>query len=263
MTWTWTLTDLEFLVLWEESGNDTLPLPLTFATDLRDRTQFDRVKFDTREHLNAVRNSGVDMMLSVLTHPDIHISVHAHDGADPELASGSIRIYAARCGEHGYIVRQLPGKTIWHSGGFVVTGCQALELAGAVVRELPEESAGRYSNIPLHQHDSASSAEMDPYSMSDLIVESGDEDSALVEYLRNSQAERIGRIVISQGSSRFGPRGITRGRLGWRDVTDDGRYTVTRTSPAAAYGTDANRLINMINTEIATVVRAIKDERED
>ena len=47
------------------------------------------------------------------------------------------------------------------------------------------------------------------------------------------------------------------------DLIDDGRYTLTQGSPAAAYGTDGNRMVNMINTEIAEIVRAIKDERED
>jgi hypothetical protein len=262
VTWTWTLSDLEFVVLWEETGHDTLPLPLTFATDLRDRNLFDQAKFDTRERLAAVRNSGVDLLLSVLAHPDIHLSVHAHHGTDSELASESIRIYAARQGEHCYIVRQVPGKTIWHSGGFVVNACPALELAAVVVRELPEEPAGRYSNIPLHQTDSASSGEVDPYTMADLVVENDDYTDQLADYLLTSPAQRIGRIAISQGSSRFGPRGITRRRLGWRDLIDDGRYTLTQGTPAAAYGTDGNRMVNMINTEIAEIVRAIKDERE-
>ena len=52
-------------------------------------------------------------------------------------------------------------------------------------------------------------------------------------------------------------------RLGWRDRTDDGRYTIVGDSPAVAHGTDAARMINMINTEIAAVVSAIKDERTD
>ena len=257
------LSDLEFLVLWEETGNDTLPLPLSFATDLRDRILFDQAKFDIRERLAVARDDYADVVLQALAHPDIHLAVHAHDGDDPFLPEGSIRIYAARRGDQGYVVRQLPGKTIWHSSGFVITECTAIELAAAVVRELPEQPAGRYSNINLPQDNSEAETDPDAFAMYDFVEDDGDSSDRLAEYLLTAPVRRIGQIDISQGSSRFGPRGITRRRLGWRDLADDGRYTIVGDSPAVAHGTDAARMINMINTEIAAVVSAIKDERTD
>lgn len=257
------LTDLEFLVLWEETGNDTLPLPLSFATDLRDRILFDQAKFDIRERMAVARDEYADLVLQALTHPDIHIAVHAHDGADPFLPEGSIRIYAARRGDQGFVVRQIPGKTIWHSSGFVVTQCDAIALAAAVVRELPEQSPGRYSNITLQQDNSESVADPDAFAMYDFVEDDQDSTDQLADYLFTAPVQRIGQIDISQGSSRFGPRGIVRRRLGWRDLIDDGRYTITGDSPAVAHGTDGARMINMINTEIAAVVSAIKDERTD
>jgi hypothetical protein len=257
------LNDLEFLVMWEETGHDTLPLPLSFATDVRDRILFDQAKFEIRERLAAARDEYVDHVLQALAHPDIHIAVHAHDGADPFLSEGSIRIYAARRGDQGYVVRQLPGKTIWHSSGFIVTQCDAIELAAAVVRELPEQPAGRHSNISLDEDNSESEADPDAFAMYDFVEDDGDSTGHLADYLFTAPAQRVGQIDISQGSSRFGPRGITRRRLGWRDLLDDGRYTITGDPPAVAHGTDSARLINLINTEIAEIVRAIKDERND
>jgi len=262
-----TLTDLEFLVLWEETGHDTFPLPLSFATDLRDRVLFDHAKFEVRERLAADRDPSVDLMLPALAHPDVYIAVHGHDGAEPLLPDGSIRIYAARRGDQGYVVRQLPGNTIWHSSGFVVSTCDAIQLADAIVRELPPEPAGRHSNIPLHQENPAFDTEPESFADLDFVQyedeEQEDPGRRLAEYLFTAPAHRIGRIDISQGSSRFGPRGIVRRRLGWRDLIDDGRYTLTADTPATAYGTDVARMVNMINTEIAAVIRAIKDERTD
>ncbi|MEU4342430.1 hypothetical protein AB0H00_14360 [Nocardia sp. NPDC023852] len=42
-------------------------------------------------------------------------------------------------------------------------------------------------------------------------------------------------IGIEQGRLRFGPRGITRRALAWRDLADDGRYVITRGTPRSRH----------------------------
>ncbi|NNH74043.1 hypothetical protein HLB23_30020 [Nocardia uniformis] len=70
-----------------------------------------------------------------------------------------------------------------------------------------------------------------------------------------------GEIQITQGSSVFGPRGINRHTVGWRDLTDYGRYVVTD-RPAMALAADAKRFVSVLNSRIASVIAAIKEERE-
>lgn len=73
--------------------------------------------------------------------------------------------------------------------------------------------------------------------------------------------QRVGSVEVAQGVSRFGPRGRTKRSLRWRDLGDDGRYVIRDGTPRTAVGVDRRGLIEAINAEIITVVRAIKDER--
>ncbi|RDI67379.1 hypothetical protein [Nocardia pseudobrasiliensis] len=71
-----------------------------------------------------------------------------------------------------------------------------------------------------------------------------------------------GWIHIAQTRSRFGPDGITRFRLGWQDVAGNGRYLITPGLPPIAVATDTKLLRALIDTGIAQVARAIREEYE-
>ncbi|WP_329412276.1 ESX secretion-associated protein EspG [Nocardia vinacea] len=256
----WDFTDLEFVVLWEEMREAGLPEPFVFTSRTRFYDEAQRAKQETRERLRATLDSSFDEVLPIVAQPDIRIVVRSWDPADPKDPDGWIRLHAARRDHRAYLLSQRPGETVEHSGGFSVAECGVLEMAETVVAALPAAEAGRRSAVvfPTDVHDDG----VDHEYGNSWVREPGHDPvlSRAQEFLR-APVTRLGLVQIEQGRSRFGPQGIVRRALLLRDLADDGRYLLTPGNPPQAMGAGAQRITEALNTEIAIIVRAIKDER--
>lgn len=256
----WNFTDLEFVVLCESADEDRLPPPFVFTSRTLLYDDFLREKARARNRLEARLGRSFEHILQALFHPDIRVVVDGWGGPEASDPERCVRLYAARRGDIGYVVQQLPGETIWHSGGFVMAECDAVELADAIASLLPSVDAGRRPDVVIVTDNP--SDEMD-YAYGQSAVEDSFDDSVLHRsaIFLGWPTSTTGIIEVVQGNSRFGPRGISRRQIRWRDLIDDGRYAITTDVPSIAVGVDIPRLRTMINNEIATVIRAIKDER--
>ncbi|MFE6862788.1 ESX secretion-associated protein EspG [Nocardia sp. NPDC057668] len=248
--------DLEFTVLWELMTGEDLPHPFLFTSSTPLLIDYMREKQEVARRLRADWDAALGYLETAVTQPDLRIVVNGFDGHDPGRADGCIRMMAIRHRDRGYLLTQLPGKTYAHSGGFVVRECDALRLADEVVRALPECDAGKQADIPL----------VDPQGEAGtgrVVVDDIFEDSAghRSKMFLTTVPTVVGTIDVIQGRSEFGPRGTARFRLQWRDLDDDGRYAIGSEPPVTAVGVDSKRLVTMINTRIAEVVRRIRDER--
>ncbi|MFI1240359.1 ESX secretion-associated protein EspG [Nocardia salmonicida] len=260
MNRTWNLTDLELFALWEWATSEALPWPFFCATRTLDSDELRRQKNAAVDGWRSDNAEFVTVVLEALLEPDIRVVVHAYDGSDDMKVDALVRILACRRGDRGYVVRQLPGETYWHSGGYVITECDAVSLAGLVVEQIPECEVGRHADYVLGTDDKAHELDYS-YAMS-AVHDSFDDPAPLrAQQFESATVERAGAVEIIQGRSRFGPRGVTRHKLTWRDLADDGRYVIAEEVPRVATGADAKRFTEMINRRIAAVVRAIKDER--
>ncbi|MEV6273920.1 ESX secretion-associated protein EspG [Nocardia sp. NPDC051832] len=258
MTSRWELSDLEFVALWEPFRAGTVPRPFQFTSRIPDYDDYQREKEAIRDRMRNTLGQELGGALEAAACPDIRVVVAGYDGADPKDPKAQVRLLAVRRGGLGYVLVQLPGETQWHSGGYIIAEHDALVLAMAVAEALPDKSAGRLGRLVLPRQGD----DMDhsyQRSVAHELTHDPDRDRA-VEF-RRSQICGQGSIEISQGSSRFGPRGIVRRVLSWRDLDRDGRYAVTAANPPVAIGAGAERLAGLINAEIAEVVLAIKDER--
>ncbi len=259
MTLTWEFTGDEFDALWTGIDEEYLPAPFIHSGP---RGDADEAEFARREALSRIKQRWgheLDEIVEVLVHPDIRVRVLGYGGGekltDPTC---SVRMLAARKGEVGYLVRQLPGETLYHAAGFVVTRHGALTLGDVIADHLPAAEAGRGQEIRL---DEADDDQLDR-SYGRSLVQHYDDDSAVqTQTFQQARLDRDGFIDVEQGWSRFGPRGIVRLRLGWRDLTDDGRYVIVPGTPPVAVGADRRRVVSLINSQIAEVVRAIRDDR--
>ncbi|MFI9504997.1 ESX secretion-associated protein EspG [Nocardia sp. NPDC052566] len=254
MNRTWTFTDLEFVVLWERMRQDFLPAPLTFTSRTPGYYDFLREKADTRDRLRCTGDDSCDEVFEAMASPDIAIEVHGGVGrADP---AASIRMLAVRAGERGYLITQRPGETVRHSGGFTVTSCTAVGLGPTVVAALPRVGAGSRADIAL-----VADSDMD-YGYRESRVFDTAADSAArrsLDFLDHPMI-RCGTVDVVQRRSIFGPRGLTRHRLRWRDLDGDGRYVIDDTRTPVAVPAAADRFTTLIDIRVAAVVRAIKDE---
>ncbi|WP_330183402.1 ESX secretion-associated protein EspG [Nocardia sp. NBC_01503] len=255
----WSFTDLEFLALWQERGAEFLPEPLMFSS----RTQWWSEHLDamarTRDSLPHERDPEWQDIFDTLSLPDVRIEVRGRDGRDASDPKGSIRLLGARRGDFGYLVVQQPGETVSHSAGFDVTACDAGQLAAELIAALPDVAAGRGPELVLAEsadiedHDYAFGLSPAHETMEGTVIDRA------AEFLAAPAVTR-GVIEIVQGYSRFGPRGITRHRVDWRDLVDDGRYVVTGDYPRVAAPADPRRMVATVQTRIDEVLVALGDE---
>ncbi|MEU0503972.1 ESX secretion-associated protein EspG [Nocardia sp. NPDC005998] len=260
MNRTWNFTDLEFIAQWEALKQDYLPEPFVYTCRTWVNEDYIREQQDALARLRHSGDRSFDGVLEVLAFPDLRIVAEGYDPADQWNPNVQVRLHGVRRGDRGYVFAELSGETYWHSGGFTVTECDAVDLAGAIVRALPAVEPGRRADVVLSTQDQGDGLD---YSLGRSAVHDSFDDSIAdrsAEFLV-LPISRIGTIDVIQGRSRFGPRGITRHRLQWRDLRDDGRYAIDDQTPPVARAIDAKHLTALINTRVAEVVRAIKDER--
>ncbi|WP_196814532.1 ESX secretion-associated protein EspG [Nocardia sp. BMG111209] len=252
-------TDHEFAALWQTTRDEfLLPLPFSFLSDIQFEDDYQREMRRIREQSPIASDPAVHRFLADITAPDVKLIVQGGDVRYPDDPKQLIRLLAARRENRGYLVSQLPGATVEHSAGFTVVECDPIRLADVVVAALPVTSAGRISDIAVPVPDNDGAAEISGVSTVWDTMDDGP--GGVGEFLR-ARAGSIGTIEISQGITHFGPRGRTARGLVWRDHLDDGRYVVVDGSPILAYGSGPERFVGLINTEIAAIIRAIKDER--
>ncbi|NUS42324.1 MAG: ESX secretion-associated protein EspG [Mycobacteriaceae bacterium] len=244
MTSTWRLGDLEFVAAWEAMGEDLLPQPLFYRSRTESYEDAQREQRQALADYHARADERLAAALRAIARPDLKVEVSAENFSDLDDPKGPVRLLAARLGDNGYVVTQLPGETSRHSGGFTISECGALELAGVAVRGLPLVGAGRKPEIVLPSDG----------------VDHHPAVRARAAGFRQAPVTHVGFIDVVQGSSAFGPRGITQRRIRWRDLVGDGRYVITG-NPAIAVGANTSAMVAAVNNAIAHVVSAIRDER--
>ncbi|RJO75100.1 ESX secretion-associated protein EspG [Nocardia panacis] len=256
----WRLTDLEFAAAWAELREDYMPSPLTYSAHTGDHDEHERQMFRARAELrDRLGAEEFPYLLREIAHPDIRVSVRGLNGRDAENPNGCVRVLATRKGSRAFLIEQHMGGTIWAATGFTITEYPAPDLAAAIVAALPTAAAGRQPDVVL---DDPRDSGLD-YEYSQSMVYDNFEDgiSARATWFDNATVETVGTIELAQAYSRFGPRGITRHTLHWRDLADDGRYAIVGDHPTVAVGANAKRMVSLINSGLITLVRAIRDDR--
>lgn len=243
--------------MWHELRAGGLPDPMTY---LPEPVAYDESQRRKREAWQAARErSGaeVDALVEALSRPDIRVILRAIDERDPANPARSIRVHAVRRGEDAFVVAQRPGADMESAGGFTVTRHEVLSLGDAVAAVLPDVEAGRRRDFELVDTDSGHDF---TYGRS-LVHDDGYGSPTSPNEFLAEPMDLSGTIAVEQGWSRFGPRGVLRLAMVWRDVIGDGRYAILPGSPLRVAPVDRRRLVGLINGQIAEVVRAIKDDR--
>ncbi|MFE3025165.1 ESX secretion-associated protein EspG [Nocardia tengchongensis] len=256
MTVHWRFTEAEFYALWMDQAGLEPPEPFMFTSATKTADEFDLEMREARESLIHKVHGDFSTVFDALTNPDLYLTGYGWNEQDRWGTESMVRVHAARKGPKGYVIRQLPGATYWRRGGYTVAECDPLRLADAVVEAMPAGERGGRGDIGLAtdeqniDHDFGRSA----------ITALPDTAVSRTQDFLEAAASNAGEIHIAQGSSIFGPRGITRHQVRFRDLVDDGRYVVVD-NPARALAVDRARFISVINNYVAAVIQVIKDER--
>jgi len=260
----WTLTDLEFVALWRESNDDALPMPLVYTSKTTLEEDHRRELRSARDRIRSEYGPEMDLIFDAINHPDLRIAAYGCVNIPADDPKNWLRLLAVRRYDNGFLINQLPGETLWHSGGFTITPCEAVRLADVVAAELPECPRGSRGNVELTTltPDDAAETDMD-YSYGRSRIDFNQLDNSPTRRTQEFLAVpslSAGVIEIEQGTSTFGPQGIARRQLEWRDLEDDGRYIIDGHPPTAT-AADAARVKELINVEISVVIQSIREER--
>ncbi len=258
MTETVKLTDHEFVALWDRYTGRFLPEPFTFLGRIPLQEDYERHARDIWERLGG--DSFLAKVIRTVEVPDVYLVVQGWYDKEMDNPDKRIRIHAVRAGASAFVITQLPGETVFHSGGFVIAECQPRALAAAVVAALPEVGAGQRGPIPIVIETTRAA---DSYWQSRSLVE--DEADATEERSKeflDAPAARTGSITIHQGKSKFGRRGILERVLIWRDMPDDGRYVIPVGDNPVAVGVSAKRFVLMIDEVIDEIVKRLETHWE-
>ncbi len=279
MNQSWTLRDLDFVVVWRGMRHEQLPGPLTFTARTKDARAYERETIEARERMRTQLHPDCAAALDTLSNADLLVTAYAWDDNDVQNPKKRVRLVGGRAGDQGCVVEQLPGETVWHSGGFVIRACGALELGRVLAERHPEEKAGAIPELPLvsrdpaatHQHRTTDSQTLQSdqprqhvdYTYGRSLIEDSAVDSTWDRSSRflSAPTKLLGRVETEQGRSVYGRQGIVTAGFEWRDLEDDGRYAVRPGTPPLAVAVDTRGMEQLINQDIATVVRAIKAER--
>ncbi|MFC8042697.1 ESX secretion-associated protein EspG [Nocardia sp. NPDC057353] len=246
----WDLTDLEFAVLWERINGGDLPKPFSYVSRTRGLSAYEREKLLAWERLRHLADDGLRDVFEAMHRPEAYVVVHGWCDHDTRNPAKRVRARAVRSATHGYLLRQLPGETVWHSGGFTIEECGPFGIAEAVVRVLPERGAGRLGAIPIltdrvDDHERFRSVPDSRVTMPNR--ESPADRSATFFAL---PAELTGAITVHQGYSAFGPRGILEQAMLWRDLPGDGRYVIVLDRAPTAMGIGTRRLVALVDAAV-------------
>jgi hypothetical protein len=259
MSTVWELTDVELVGLWEKLFGERVPRPLIATARIRFADEFARAKRAAVEGVRGRYDDGLlDDVLTRVARADVRVVVHSADPRNPDDPRGRMRLLAARQGPVGVVIRQIPGETIWHSEGFVVTAGAGDALGRAVAASMPPSPAGRLPDVVVVPE---REGDVDRhYGRAKVYDNYRELERRSDDWLRRPMSA-YGIVETVQGRSIFGPRGITRRRIFWRDLIDDGRYAIRDLADHVAVGVDAPGLASMIDVDIAKALQTLEDER--
>ncbi|MBJ8338597.1 ESX secretion-associated protein EspG [Antrihabitans sp. YC3-6] len=256
---TWRIKPMEFLVLWEISGNDTLPFPIVCTNTPPLLKDYIRQKEQILEELQPrLTRESVDAIQTV-SRPDIKIAAIGWDEHNENNLSAARRIYGVRRENRAYVLSQAPGSKFEEGGDIEITETSVVGLARSVIDKLPQVSKGSMGEVPIMR---GQGRDLD-YShgqsaVRDSFAESPEQKSA--RFLR-AKSTQFGEFEVLPGESMHWLRERSGYLMRWRDVADDGRYLVEPRDHPVAVAVDAKGFENAANERVAKLVRRIKEDK--
>lgn len=260
MSCRWFFTDLEFVLLCDDTGRGNIPDPLTFTSRIPFAEDYEAECRRVLDELRDRDDPELRALADAVARPDVSIAVRAWDEQDYADPEHHIRVHAVRSRARGYVITQRPGETVWHSNGFDVVECDPHAVADEALGCLPFANAGRSAAIALPGEDTAGDSE--ERAAAPGIGDEIEEDDRGAAFLA-TPAVRAGDLFVYQGRSKFGPRGRVGMGLDWRDLPDDGRYVIRASGTTRmATGMGTKGMVEWVDEQIAEILLRLDRHEE-
>jgi hypothetical protein len=197
--------------------------------------------------------------------PDVFVTLQAWDDRDFDNPKSRTWVHALRQRARGFVITQRPGETLEHSGGFDIAECDPRALADSVLGLVPFARAGRLPDMAIPDPAADTGPTRGYGSFISLISDNEDDSygSAHSAAFLGATATCTGYVQISQGRSKFGPRGRIEMGMLWRDLPDDGRYVIPLNIPSpSATGMGTKGMIQWVDEQIGLVVARLDRNME-
>lgn len=256
----WTLTDLEYKVLCDTRFFGLVPSMFSITSRIPYMDEYEREWRRARAELESREDSAFEAIVDAMVLPEVLIGGEVWEDGDFDNPKKRVRFYAGRLGSRGFMVTQIPGETLDHAEGFTITACDPRGLGEAVAALTPAAEPGRHGPIEL---DISGTGDR-PRTGGSMIADDDDDNGLTSSAFFDLPATHCGTIRLTQGRSKFGPRGRLSVALLWRDLAGDGRYVMPLEDPAPiATGMGSAGLIEWIDVETEHILERMNDYREE
>ncbi|NUS42455.1 MAG: hypothetical protein HOQ24_01980 [Mycobacteriaceae bacterium] len=225
----WVIKDTELAVLWPPFGRRSLPAPFMMTSCGIRPYLGERVRMELRQEMG----DSLDRLSAALWLPDVRVAVNGWDIQDPIDPAGRLRALGVRRGPWSFLLRQLPGRTVHHSGPVEIVEQSELALARTVVETMPKVPTGTMGPVWMDR--------------------SRPLQWARAQRFLDAPRKRVGTIQVTTGKD-----SVTH-TLSWQDLVDDGRYVVAPATPAVASGLSAEALTRTLHDTLSAAAGRIRE----
>ncbi|MFI9504695.1 ESX secretion-associated protein EspG [Nocardia sp. NPDC052566] len=257
---TWRLSGLEYLVLRERLVDRWHNWPFTYITDIRGYYDFQFAKARVWGELQAAWDPELADVLVKSLRADIRMVVQAEDRSAARPLDGRIVMSGKKFGDRAVLIQGFGSRTAQSQDELEIIECDAASLTRLLVDRLPPMAPGSLPRVELLES-GRDEAGFDHWHGRSSLYDEGDHDvDARCRQWQAAPKSTVGRILITQGHSNFGPRGQVTKWLVWEDHPGDGRYVIGMEPPAAAVAADAAGLCALIDRHCDELMLVSDDE---
>lgn len=212
----WQFTAIEFHLLWEAIGRESLPYPFQVSMAAIDGQDFQNQRREVAVRLNDSIDRQLFRALEIFAEPEWRVEVLGVNGTGP------VRVHAGVDSNIGVVAEQLPGRDDESGTDIVLRVCHAQDVPNAIAGVLPQAPAGVRRGFAVHKADLRNEFNTTSVRRSAGAVSSKEQ---LGQFFRRPRSS-FGEITVFPGSAIDSrPTGDGVGFF-WYDFVNDGRYVV-------------------------------------
>jgi ESX secretion-associated protein EspG len=169
-------------------------------------------------------------------------------------------LVAKRFGDRAVVIQGFNPKSVYSHDEFEITLCDAAAMTRVLVDRLPPMTPGSQPRVALLSYNQQDTADHWTRGGNSGLYDDGDTVDSQSKNWQAAPKSRAGSIQITQGRSRFGPRGKVTKHIFWEEHPGDGCYLIDLESPMAAIAADSDNLRGRIDKECGELLLIGRDE---